>query len=110
MKGIKIVAGLIMVAVGAALLVGLLVLFQRLLISGTDALNDIGSLLLDEGDIQAPDETPAPDLDEIFSASSFDGDPADSSAPEEELVSIPVEQTAEELAEEEKQKAAGQNP
>lgn len=97
MKKGKLIARLIWLAIGCALVVGLLSVFQRLLISGVGFINGLGNAAVEDEAIGAV-SVPAT-VEPEFDASGFAGEPTETPEPEE-LVVIPVEQTAEELARE----------
>ncbi len=101
MKRGKMIAGLIWLAVGALLVLFLASLMQKLIISGVDAINDMGALLVESGEYESVSETEHPVgyavgdwRDDLMEEPAVTPEP-------EELITIPVEQTIEELAEEE---------
>ena len=104
MKKAKLIAGIVWLIAAAALIAGLIGLFQRLLISGVGFIDELGGMIIEEHDGEVPPTAePTIDPDTLFSADDFDGRPVETPEPEE-LIVIPVEQTAEELAKENQQK------
>lgn len=106
MKKGKMIAGIVWLAVGTLLVLLLFSLGQQLLISGVEAINDMGALLVESSEYEpAPEETqPGDRLPAGYAVGNWRDELEDvpEETPEpEELVSIPVEQTIEELAQEE---------
>ncbi len=100
MKKGKLIGGLIFLIVAALLVIGLAGLIQKLLISGTRLVNELGSMAVEESQNEGREAEPTPFLTE----DDFnDPEPVVTMEPEE-LFSIPVEQTIEELAQENEQK------
>lgn len=99
MKKGRLIAGVIWLALAAAVIAGLIGLMQRLLISGATFFDELGGILISQEDRPTADPQPTVDLNELFSADSFDGEPMPTPEPEE-LVQIPIEETPEELARE----------
>ena len=100
MKKGKLIGGLIFLIMAALLVIGLAGLIQKLLISGTRLVNELGSMALEESrtDERAAENTP------FLTENDFnDPEPVVTMEPEE-LFSIPVEETIEELAQENIQK------
>ena len=96
----KLIAGLIFLIVAAMLTVGLIGLIQKLLISGTMLMNELGGMPMEESLTDEMEADPTPFLTE----DDFnDPNPIETMEPEE-LFSIPVEETIEELARENEQK------
>jgi len=98
MKKGKMIAGIVWIAAGALLVMFLITLFQKLLISGVGFIDELGGMIV-EDDAAYPTDAPTVDPETLFSAENFDGEPVETPEPEE-LIVIPVEQTAEELAKE----------
>ena len=100
MKKGKLIGGLIFLIAAALLVIGLAGLIQKLLISGTRLVNELGSMAVEESQNEEREAAPTPFMTE----DDFnDPDPAVTMEPEE-LFSIPVEETIEELALENEQK------
>ncbi len=99
MKKGKLIAGIIWLIIGGMLVWMLIGFIQRLLISGTEFINELGGMVVsDEIAITEPTaEIP------VLTEEDFDAEPVVTMEPEE-LFSIPVEETAEELARENEQK------
>lgn len=96
----KLIVCLIFLIVAAMLVIGLAGLIQKLLISGTVLMNELGGMALEEAQNGKWKAEPTPFLTE----DDFnDPDPIVTMEPEE-LFSIPVEETIEELALENEQK------
>lgn len=96
----KLIAGLILLVVAAALAIGLIGLVQKLLISGTMLMNELGGMPMEESLTDEMTAEPTPFLTE----DDFnDPDPIATMEPEE-LFSIPVEETIEDLARENEEK------
>ena len=92
----KLIAGIIWLVVAAMLIMGLISLIQRLLISGTEFMNGLGGMLVEEQEAVQPSAEPTI----LMTEDDFnDSEPIATMEPEE-LFSIPVEETAEELAKE----------
>ena len=96
MKKGKLIAGLIFLLVAIILAVGLVGVIQKLLLSGAMLMNDLGSMTIEEA---ATDETTAEPTPFLTEDDFNDPDPIVTMEPEE-LFSIPVEETIEELAQE----------
>lgn len=103
MKHGRLIAGLIWLALAVGLIAGLVGLIQRLMISGATFFDELGGLMVSDDEALMVKVQPTVDLNELFSIDSFDGEPVETPEPEE-MVQIPIEQTPEELAEENKQK------
>ena len=100
MKKGKLIAGLIFLIVAAMMAVGMAGLIQKLLISGTMMMNELGGMAMDESQTDEREAEPTPFLTE----DDFnDPNPIVTMEPEE-LFSIPVEETIEELAQENDEK------
>jgi len=99
MKKGKLIAGIIWLIIGGMLVWMLIGFIQRLLIAGTELINGLGGMTVsDEIAITEPTaEIP------VITEENFDAEPVVTMEPEE-LFSIPVEETAEELARENEQK------
>ena len=96
MKRGKLIAGIIWLVAGALMAVGLLGLIQRLMISGTQLVNELGGMeIIDDAAAQM---TPEPTA--FLSEDDFDYEGPIITVEPEEMFSIPVEETAEELARE----------
>lgn len=96
----KLIAGLIFLITAAMLVIGLAGLIQKLLISGTVLMNELGGIPLEESQNEEREAEPTP-----FMTEDDFNDPAPAVTMEpEELFSIPVEETIEELALENEQK------
>lgn len=100
----KLIGGIIWLIVGVLLVVWLLSGIQRLLISGTEIIDQMGEMIVAEGE-EEPAETPGPTIDPemLMIGDAFDAQPVETMEPEE-LFSIPVDETAEELAKENEKK------
>ncbi len=100
MKKGKLIAGIVWLIAGGLMAAALIALMQRLLISGVGFIDDIGNMMIvEDPENAAATAEPTIDPETLFSAEDFDGEPVETPEPEE-LVVIPVEQTAEELAKE----------
>ncbi len=99
MKKGKLIAGIVWLIIGTLLVIGLIGLIQQLLISGTRFLDSLGGMTVSDeiAIIEPTAEIP------VLTEEDFDAEPVVTMEPEE-LFSIPVEETAEELAKENGQK------
>jgi len=100
----KLITGAVVVAVCALLVVLLVWLAQRLLISGTEFIDGLGALLVEEGEYSGDmaGEAFVEPQERLGTVVEGEGDteiPEPALEPEE-LVEIPIEQTPEELAQE----------
>ena len=98
----KLIAGLIWLVIAVMMIAALIGLIQKLMISGATFFDELGGMMMSEDEALVMEIQPTANLDEIFSIDSFDGEPVETPVPEE-LVQIPIEETPEELAKENKQ-------
>ena len=99
MKKGKLIAGIIWLIIGGMLVWMLIGFIQRLLISGTEFINELGGMTVSDEIAIAEPTAEIP----VLTEEDFDVEPVVTMEPEE-LFSIPVEETAEELARENEQK------
>jgi len=96
----RLIAGLVWMIAGILLIALLIGLIQQLLISGTRLMNELGSMTVSDDMENA--QTPEPTF--FLTEDDFDYDGPIITIEPEELFSIPVEETIEELARENEQK------
>ena len=96
MKRGKLIAGILWLILGALIVMGLLCLIQQMMISGTKLMNELGGMEIIED--AAAQTTPEPTA--YLTEDDFDYEGPIVTIEPEELFSIPVEETAEELAKE----------
>lgn len=96
----KLIAGILWLIVGALLILGLASVLQRLLIAGTTLMNELGGMAVyDDADAEM-----TPEATDFLTEDDFDDPEPVVTMEPEELFSIPVEETAEELARENEEK------
>jgi len=96
MKRGKLIAGILWLILGALIVMGLLRLIQQMMISGTKLMNELGGMeIIEDAAVQT---TPEPTA--YLTEDDFDYEGPIVTIEPEELFSIPVEETAEELAKE----------
>ena len=100
----RLIAWLIWLVFAVGIIAALIGLIQKIMISGAAFFDELGGVMLSEEEKMVPETQPTVEIDELFSIDSFDGEPVETPEPEE-LVQIPVEQTPEELAEENRRSA-----
>lgn len=99
MKKGKLIAGILWLVIGALLAWGLAGLIQQMLISGTELLDALGGMAVSDEIVMTEPTAEIP----VLTEDDFNAEPVATMEPEE-LVTIPVEETAEELAKENEQK------
>lgn len=98
MKKGKLIAGVLWLIVGALLVWVLIGFVQRLLIAGTELINGLGGMMVSDEIVMSEPTAEIP----VLTEDDFNAEPVATMEPEE-LFTIPVEETAEELARENEQ-------
>lgn len=96
MKQLRLAMWLIWLALSALAAAALIAMIYRLLISGATFFDELGGTPVSGEEKELAEAQPTVDLNELFGIDCFDAEAVETPEPEE-LVTIPVEKTPEEL-------------